>query len=243
MTERLSRALVRARIGDMVPLLAALQDVAVRVQSLSGMALAVRDVHPRHPLHLFALEQALAATEASDSPTRAAGAVLLARLAYFPGDQQGGDRLVTERLCALLQDPAPEVLIAAATGLGQRATHREVPALTRALGRADAPEVRVAIITALGQAGTPGAIPTIAAALREPAQEVRRAAVQALHDCGTPCESSGLREAQAAENDPGLREYMRSVADSLDSQPRHFGIADLAALLGRAPEPGLERRT
>lgn len=239
----LSRALVRARIGDLAPLRNLIQDDGRRAEALVALARGVRDAHPRHPIHAFALEQALAASGADQGPVRAAGAALLAQLTYFSADPVAEGRLVNERLCALLRDPSPEVQVATATALGRTVTPREVPALTGALAQAATPSARAAMVTALGLAGAPSAVPTIAAALAEPTLEVRRAAVQALHECGAPAGAACLREAMACEADVGLREYMRCVADSLDGHARQVGISDLAALLGRPSGHGIERWT
>lgn len=118
----------------------------------------------------------------------------VAALADALGDATPAVRLAAVNSLGALQDPAAiaalakalredtdaRVREAAAWALGEIDDNRAVPHLLEALKSERATKVRVKIVEALNQIDDPAAVSGVAAVLKDPSAEVRRAAVDAL---------------------------------------------------------------
>lgn len=117
-------------------------------------------------------------------------------------------RPAADALAVLLDDPAPEVRVAAAFALGQLRDPSRVPVLEQALAREDGSEVRARLIEALGRSGGPGALRALLALESRPAEAAALTlALARLGLAGTVSEASLHRLADALmAPDPGVRE-------------------------------------
>ena len=116
-----------------------------------------------------------------------------------------------------LQDPAPEVRLAAAAGAGRHRSADLANAVIAALEKEQDPDVQTALLGALGKQATAEAVsclmdaasPGGLLALKRKLPAYRVAAVRALREAGTPAALKALR-ALAEEKDPAVRQASRA---------------------------------
>lgn len=111
------------------------------------------------------------------------------------------DERVTPRVADLLRDPA--VALAACSALQHIPGTLPTAALTQALEWAQ-PELQVALLHAVGARRDRQCTPEVAARLRSPSSEVRKAAAEALGQIGGPSALEALTQA-LTDNDQGVR--------------------------------------
>ncbi|NNF12712.1 MAG: hypothetical protein HKN72_05795 [Gemmatimonadetes bacterium] len=104
------------------------------------------------------------------------------------GDEESGELIVSLRL---LEDPDPEVRIAAAVAAGELHVERSLRSLIKLLDETNDPDEAISLIRALGQLGDPGAVTSIEKhavpkLFYKPRVDVRIAAYRALNEIGTP---------------------------------------------------------
>lgn len=118
-----------------------------------------------------------------------------------------------------LQDPAPEVRLAAATGAGRHRSADLANAVIAALHKEQDPDVQAALLGALGKQATPEAVSCLVdaasagglLALKRKPTAYRVAAARALREAGTPAALTALR-ALAEDRDPAVRQASRPGA-------------------------------
>lgn len=118
-----------------------------------------------------------------------------------------------------LQDPAPEVRLAAATGAGRHRNADLAKAIIAALAQEQDPDVQAALLGALGKQATTEAVsclidaasPAGLLALKRKLPAYRLAAVRALREAGTVAANNALR-ALAEDRDPAVRQASRPGA-------------------------------
>jgi hypothetical protein len=128
-------------------------------------------------------------------------------------------RVRREALLALakvgLEDPDPDVRLAAAMAAGALKVERALRPLLAILENEDDPDVIVGILRALGQLGDPGAVQLIekravGSFFSRPPADVRIAAYRALQNIGTP-HAMSLLEAAVDDKDPEVRGAVRQL--------------------------------
>lgn len=109
----------------------------------------------------------------------------------------------------MIEDPDPDVRLAAAMAAGALKVERALRPLIKLLDEENDSDVVVGILRALGQLGDPGAVQAIekragTGFFSRPPTDVRIAAYRALHAIGTP-HARSLLEAAREDKDPEVR--------------------------------------
>jgi HEAT repeat protein len=122
-------------------------------------------------------------------------------------------------LVGMLEDGAPEVRAAAATGVGILKVARAQRVLEQMLDHEDSEDVVVPVLRSLGQLGDPGPVPSIerkatGSLFKRPPREVRIAAYRALAAIGTPHARTVLRNG-AADKDPEVQNAVGMILRQL----------------------------
>lgn len=115
-----------------------------------------------------------------------------------------------------IEDPDPDVRVAAATAAGELKVERALRPLLGLLDAEKDPDVLVPVIRALGQLGDPGAVPTlekhaVRSLFSKPATEVRVASYRALHRIGSP-HAKELVRAALEDKDGAVQAAARELA-------------------------------
>jgi hypothetical protein len=149
-------------------------------------------------------------TALDSADVRARRSVVTALARYTSPRAQGSLRRA-------LQDAAPEVRLAAATGVGRTKSPEMTAALIEVLGREQDPEVQIALLGALGRQGTEEAVRRLVDAAeperlfkRKP-PEYRVAAVKALRQAATPAALETLKTF-AQDKDMAVRDAATKAA-------------------------------
>ena len=115
----------------------------------------------------------------------------------------------------MIEDPDPDVRLAAAMAAGALKVERALRPLLALLDGESDPDVVVGVLRALGQLGDPGAVNAIekravGSFFSRPPADVRIAAYRALHNIGTPHAKSLLVQA-ADDKDPAVKGAVRQL--------------------------------
>jgi HEAT repeat protein len=115
----------------------------------------------------------------------------------------------------MIEDPDPDVRLAAAMAAGALKVERALKPLLALLENESEESVVAGILRALGQLGDPGAVNAIekravGSFFSRPPTEVRIAAYRALHNIGTPHAKELIRDA-AEDKDPEVRGAVRQL--------------------------------
>ncbi len=115
-----------------------------------------------------------------------------------------------------IEDPDPDVRVAAATAAGELKVERALRPLLGLLDAEKDPDVLVPVIRALGQLGDPGAVPTlekhaVRSLFSKPPTEVRVASYRALHRIGSP-HAKELVRAALEDKDGAVQAAARELA-------------------------------
>jgi hypothetical protein len=130
---------------------------------------------------------------------------VIAALARYPSPKSQGS------VRRALQDPAVEVRLAAAAGVGRTKSAEMTKALLEAFGREQDAEVRQALLGALGRQATEDAVRQLVDAaapdslFKRKTSGFRVAAVRALREAGTPAAFQAVRSL-IADKDPAVRD-------------------------------------
>jgi hypothetical protein len=147
-------------------------------------------------------EPLIRALDVSDPRARRS---VIAALSRYPSPKSQGS------VRRALQDPAVEVRLAAAAGVGRTKNAEMTKALLEAFGREQDTDVRQALLGALGRQATEDAIRQLVDAaapdglFKRKTSEFRVAAVRALREAGTPPALQAVR-ALIADKDPAVRD-------------------------------------
>lgn len=148
-------------------------------------------------------------TALDSADVRARRSVVTALARYASPRAQGSLRRA-------LQDAAPEVRLAAATGVGRAKSPEMTTALLDMLGREQDPEIQIAVLGALGRQATEDAVRRLveaaepAAIFKRKPPEYRVAAVKALRQAGTPAALQALKTF-AQDKDTAVRDAATKV--------------------------------
>lgn len=163
--------------------------------------------------HFDAPDAELALIEALGNADPRARRSVVAALSRIPS------RRAQSSLRRSLQDPAPEVRLAAATGAGRHRNADLANAIIAALEKEQDADVQAALLGALGKQATAEAVTRLIDAaspggllsLKRKPPAYRVAAARALREAGTPAAAKALR-ALAEDRDPAVRQASRPAA-------------------------------
>jgi HEAT repeat protein/beta-lactamase regulating signal transducer with metallopeptidase domain len=136
-------------------------------------------------------------------------------------------RAITALSRALKEDTDPRVREAAAHSLGEIDDSRAVPALLEALRAEKAPNVKVQIVKALGEIDDPSAVQGIAAVVKDPSIQVRRAAAWALGEIEDPSAVPALTS-MVRDEDAEVRKYVASALSDIENANAFDALTILA---------------
>ena len=144
-------------------------------------------------------------------------------------------------LLGMLEDGAPEVRAAAATGVGLLRVSRAQRPLEQMLDREDSEDVLVPVIRALGQLGDPGPVPALekratGSLFSRPPRDVRIAAYRALAAIGTPHARSVVRNG-AGDRDPEIQNAVGMILRQAASAREQKAGKDREAEAGDGDTP------